>query len=169
MTDTVAVFADEARRLREWVLLGSDAGPAAAREALFRITRLYLAALALPPPWSDDLESGSPPEPPRSKSWQELYPALAARLPFQHYGEVFNPVPEPFKESTVGDLADAIADIFGDVDRGLRLFEADSRAEAIWQWGFNFVHHWGEHATSAIRALHCYLAAECPEELASRA
>jgi hypothetical protein len=47
----------------------------------------------------------------------------------------------------------------------LQLYEAGQLAEARWQWCFHLIHHWGEHATSAIRALHCYLAAECPERL----
>jgi hypothetical protein len=29
---------------------------------------------------------------------------------------------------------------------------------AQWQWVFFFVHHWGEHAVSAMRALHFYVA-----------
>ena len=52
------------------------------------------------------------------------------------------------------------------MDGGLRWFEAGHPAEAVWVWGFHLVHHWGEHATSAIRALHCWLAAEHPELLA---
>jgi hypothetical protein len=64
-------------------------------------------------------------------------------------------------------LADAIADIFHDVDCGLRFFDAGQRTEAIWQWGFQFATHWGEHATSAIRALHCWLASEEQDLLAS--
>ena len=39
--------------------------------------------------------------------------------------------------------------------------------DALWEWGFNFQAHWGEHASSAIRALHCYLAQEDPSGLCS--
>src|SRR5688500_10241095 len=99
------------------------------------------------------------------KGWHAVYRTLTARVAFTHYAEVFNPLPVPPEQPIVGDLADDIADIFGDVDRGLWFFEAGRPAEAVWEWGFHFVHHWGEHATSAIRALHCYLAAECPELL----
>jgi hypothetical protein len=35
---------------------------------------------------------------------------------------------------------------------GLRLFEAGHYRRAHWHWVFSF-QHWGEHATSAIRAL----------------
>lgn len=99
-------------------------------------------------------------------TWKEVYPSLAIRLPFQHYGEVFNPLPVPPEESIVGDLADDLVDIFADVDNGLRWLEAGHSMEAVWEWGFGLVHHWGEHATSAMRAMHCWLVVECPEMLA---
>src|SRR4051812_33393972 len=160
MIDAVTVFADEARRFREWVLSGTESGQAAAREALVRITRLYLAALTLPQPWCEEMNSASSAVAVAPSRWKEIYAALATRLPFQHYGEVFNPLPVPPEESIIADLADDIADIFGDVNSGLQHYEAGRRAEAVWDWGFGLTHHWGEHATSAIRAIHCYLAAE---------
>jgi hypothetical protein len=163
VTDAVDRFADLVRQFRAWVLTGSDRGPEAARQALELVGRLYLAAISLPPRWVEEREEV---EPPQSPNWREVYPALTARLPFQHYGEVFNPLSVPLEESIVGDLADDLADIFGDVEHGLRWYEAGNRAEAVWEWGFHLVHHWGEHATSAIRALHCWLAAEHPELLA---
>ena len=163
MADVVEQFVEIAREYRAWVLTGTDRGAEAARRALRLVNRLYLAALVLPPRWCEDRDEVEPPPPPGSR---EVYLALAARLPFQHYGEVFNPLPIPPAESTVGDLADDLADIFSEVDDGLRRLEAGQPAQAVWEWGFGLVHHWGEHATSAIRALHCWLAAEHPELLA---
>jgi len=90
-------------------------------------------------------------------------------MPFQWYGEVFDPRPVPPEDPVVGDIADDLADIFSNVDRGLRAWEAGRREEAVWEWGFYLACHWGEHATSAIRALHCWLARECPEFLSSAA
>jgi hypothetical protein len=43
------------------------------------------------------------------------------------------------------------------------------RAQAVWEWGFGLRHHWGEHATGAIRALHCRLAANAFERWAAEA
>ncbi len=71
----------------------------------------------------------------------------------------------PPEEPVVGNLADDLSDIFNDVDRGLLAFEAGRREEAVWEWGFYLAHHWGDHATSAIRALHCWLAREHSELL----
>ena len=47
--DAVERFAAEAVAFREWAARGVDAGAEAARAALARITRLYLAGLDLPP------------------------------------------------------------------------------------------------------------------------
>jgi hypothetical protein len=161
MADAVEEFADFARRFREWVLTGTDSGPTAARRALELVSGLYLAALALPragefadEPWTSPADLRHRPS-----------PSFAARLPFQLYGEVFDPRKVPPEQPVVGDLADDLSDIFGDVDRGLVAFEAGRGQEAVWEWGFYLAHHWGEHATSAIRAIHCWLAREHTELL----
>src|SRR5262245_3334354 len=39
----------------------------------------------------------------------------------------------------------------------LNKYRAGRRAQALWEWGFGFEHHWGRHAAGAIRALHCWL------------
>jgi hypothetical protein len=74
------------------------------------------------------------------------------------YGEVFNPLIVPPEEPVLGSLSDDITDIYRDVVTGLREYEAGRRTQALWEWGFGFQAHWGEHATGAIRALHCWLA-----------
>jgi hypothetical protein len=169
MVEAVDQFAREALRLREWVLFGSSTGPIAAREALVLVTRLYLTALALPPVWCGEHDhTAEAPAVAGSRSGQDIYSRLAARLPFQQYGEVFNPLPVPPEQPVVGDVADDLTDIFAEVDGGLRQYEAGHRTDAVWEWGFYLVHHWGEHATSAMRALHCFLAAASPDLLASR-
>ena len=163
MADAVERFAGIAHEYRAWALAGTDRGPDAARRALSLVTRLYLAALALPSRWCGDRAEV---EPPPSPARREGYPALVARLPFLQYGEVFDPRPVPPGEPVVGDLADDLVDILEEVDAGLRWLEAGHPDEAVWEWGFGLVHHWGEHATSAIRTLHCWLAAEHPDQLA---
>jgi hypothetical protein len=88
----------------------------------------------------------------------------AAAIPLQHYGEIFSPLVPP-DEPVVGDLADDLVAIYRDVAAGLALYDASCIDDAIWQWGFNFQIHWGRHASSAIRALHCYLSQEDPSGL----
>lgn len=168
--DAVERFAAEAVEFRDWARAGTDSGSAAARNALIRIGRLYLAALDLPPAWSDELEGASDADA-ASVSRDELQAVrkAAARIPLGFYSEIFNPLPVPPEEPVVGDLADDIEDIYSDVVRGLQLFEQGERAQAVWEWGFCLRIHWGEHATSAIRALHCWLAENDFDGLSARA
>ncbi|HJV62984.1 MAG TPA: DUF5063 domain-containing protein, partial [Albitalea sp.] len=67
------------------------------------------------------------------------------------------------------DLADDLVDIYRDVATGLHWHRIGRVDDALWEWGFNFQAHWGEHASSAIRALHCYLSREDPSGLCSNA
>jgi len=79
------------------------------------------------------------------------------RLPIGYYGEVFNPLTVPPEEPVVGDLSDDLADIYFELRAGLDLYENKQPQEALWTWKFGLEIHWGEHATSAIRVLHCWL------------
>jgi hypothetical protein len=68
-------------------------------------------------------------------------------------------MPVPADKPVTASLADDIADIYRDVVSGLRHYRAGHRDEAVWQWTFTLQSHWGGHITGAIRALHCWLAA----------
>jgi hypothetical protein len=166
--DAVDRFAEEAATFGKWALLGTATGERAVRDALVCITRLYLAALELPPAWSDELADQPDAERIGDEEWAAVF-AAAGRLPLSDYGEVFDPCKVPPEEPVVASLADDIADIYRDVVSGLREYQAGRRAQALWEWGFGFQHHWGEHATGAIRALHCWLATNCSSQLASDA
>lgn len=166
--DAVDRFASEVTHFREWALHGTDQAEWAARGALVRLTRLYLVALDLPPAWSDELTDQ--PDVGRVGGEECRVVAFACRrLPFDLYGEVFDPLPVPPDEPVVGSLTDDITDIYRDVITGLREYEAGRRAQAVWEWGFGLRHHWGEHATGAIRALHCWLARNAFDRLAAKA
>jgi hypothetical protein len=161
-------FAAEATAYSEWAVRGTDTGQYAARNALLHITRLYLASLELPPAWSDEL--ADPPDAQRVGDGERLSVCAAVRrLPLDCYAEVFDPLAEKPEEPVTRSLADDIADIYRDVVTGLRDYEAGRRAQAVWEWGFGLRHHWGEHATGAIRALHCWLAANAFDRLAADA
>ena len=82
----------------------------------------------------------------------------AAALPFQYYSEVFSNLVVPPEEPVVGDIVDDMEDIYRDVSIGLVLFDQGRKGKAAKHWRFWFVHHWGEHATSALRALWSYVA-----------
>lgn len=68
------------------------------------------------------------------------------------YTEIFDPYHD--KTPVNGCLDDDIIGIYSDLKKGLLLYEQGHGIEAVWEWRFGFEVHWGEHATSAIRALH---------------
>jgi len=167
--DSVANFAAEAERFESWARDATDEGEWAAREALLRITHLYVAALQLPPAWSDELSEAAEPERVNHDEWQTIF-SRCSRLPFDSYTVVFYPLEVPASEEpVVGSVADDIADIYRDVFSGLRAYRSGRRAEAIWEWGFGFREHWGRHATDAIGALHAWLAENALDRLSSTA
>ncbi len=153
--DGIERFAAQASEFRDWARDGIGAGHVGARKALEQITQLYVAGLALPQPWSsgcsEDHDAYEVPA-------EELRTVVTScvGLPFDFYWEVIDPLETP-AENGVGSLSDDIGDIYRDVVSGLVEFEAGRSAEAQWEWSFNFESHWGEHATSAMRALHWWL------------
>ncbi|MEM6483663.1 MAG: DUF5063 domain-containing protein [Pseudomonadota bacterium] len=148
------MFATEARRFVDWV--DDETNSWAPKDALQRLVDLYRSALDLPDGYTREL----PEEDHGLRVGIDECRRVAeraAKLPFDYYGEVFDSTVLPPEEPVIGDLRDDFSDIYRDVATGLRLFELGRRAEARWEWSFNFSIHWGEHGTSAIRALHVYL------------
>ena len=143
------------------------------REAHSRLPTLYAAALQLPDVWTDPDEedevkdddegsddaavSATEPQPGAmtNDAWMELWRSLSKHLgDRKFYREMFAPYDLNEAEPVVGDLADDFADIYRDLRRGLGKWRLGDSAGAAWEWQFHFAAHWGEHATSAIRALH---------------
>lgn len=155
-SDAVERFLSVARRFEEWAAHGTDQGIEAAQNGLRLIAQLYATGLELPGfPEEVDLgfEESLVPEAERLQVLKH-----SARLPLQYYSEIFNPLPVPPDEEPVtGNLADDIADIFRDIVEGIRLFDRGQESEAVWKWAFGIHSHWGEHATSAMRALYWYV------------
>ena len=155
MTDShLQAFANEARRYCDWAITGHDEDWNAAT-ALRRLVSLYASALDLP------ASGGTPSETtPLVDIDQERarVAAASAALPLQYYGQQSDPSLLPAtNEAVLGDLADDVSDVFADVRHGLWLFDQGREREALGEWVWSFQKHWGEHAVSAIRALHIYL------------
>jgi uncharacterized protein DUF5063 len=69
------------------------------------------------------------------------------------YAEIFDP--RDLEAGPVNALlSDDLADIYGDLAKGLGHWKAGERDEAVWSWRFGLRIHWGEHATGAMRALY---------------
>jgi hypothetical protein len=160
-------FAEQARAFCHWAT-GEDDGHMSVAAAVRSVSLLYAAALDLPRPFTHGMSSELIGVEPPAGALDRVI-SRAKNLPLQVYWEIFNPITDSPEEPVAGSLVDDLSDIYRDVARGLVLFESGERAEALWQWGFNFRTHWGEHATGALRALHAYLAQEDPDGLSQDA
>jgi hypothetical protein len=121
-------------------------------EATRHVARLYAAVLDL-----SEVEFSDHPDPPilGQDAWNAMFKSFGA-LPFNFYCEVFDPSIEKLEEPVVGDLADDLTDIYRDLREGLWLLRHGHERAAVWSWKFTFGCHWGRHAVSALRALHCH-------------
>jgi hypothetical protein len=90
--------------------------------------------------------------------------ASLPKLPFQYYREVFEATDLQSDESSLGELYDDVADIYGDLKEGLFVHEHISPSEAERCWRQSFRYHWGEHATGALRALYWHFRKKDHEE-----
>jgi hypothetical protein len=89
------------------------------------------------------------------------YPRMRDRfssLPFQYYRNDHNPLNlDESGPAGIGDVIDDLADIWLDLECGLKYYDVGDRATAAWHWHLMFESHWGRHATAALYALHCWL------------
>jgi hypothetical protein len=85
----------------------------------------------------------------------EVDPKRFIDFPFQYYREIFNPL-DFSKEPVVGDISDDFADIYIELRHGLKALELGNGVYAIQHWRESYFIHWGEHATSALRAIDQY-------------
>lgn len=127
------------------------------------LPQLYSAALALPNAhvvFADDAAASTTPlkEPASATAplveSAHLFDGLAEHLGLRRfYREVFDAYADPSDPEVMGDLIDDVEDIHHDLLKGLVAFRAGNFDEALWSWRLSFRSHWGEHATSALRAL----------------
>jgi hypothetical protein len=117
---------------------------------------LYGAACRLPvvspaTPTLDDVGT-------RTTEWKVIVSALHARLPFDTYWEIFNPLTVEGEEPMACSLADDLAGIYLDLQEGLRLLQRQAApADVVWTWQFGFMSHWGRHLVEALGAIHHFL------------
>ena len=109
------------------------------------LARLYVAALELP-----DVEPVGGPEDEPPVPQQPDAPLVGNQA---YYWESL----DPFDEGRPGiaSLCDDVLDIYADLKGPLaKLAQDPSWPDAVWCWRFSFRSHWGDHLTSALRAIH---------------
>ncbi len=148
---TLERFALASSAYCEWCESKPDSATNEARVALRRLSGLYALALDLELP--TDIVGADGGERVSDDAWRDVFDRCAA-LPFSYYSEVFDSSVTSAEEPVIGDLGDDIADIYRDIMAGLSLYREGHFASAEWEWCHSFRHHWGRHATGAVRALH---------------
>jgi hypothetical protein len=91
----------------------------------------------------------------KSQEWDGLYNSLKEKLgDWNPYHQVFDPTQD--NEAIFGSLADDIADIYGDLKKGLVFIDTGhvQTEDAMWTWRVLFYSHWGQHAMNALRTIH---------------
>lgn len=144
-------FGVAARKFCAWAEAKPSSPKRELRTARQLLSEVYAAAIRLPDakPATGDEKSSL-----RVAAWKKVYRRFG-RLPINKYSDLFDPTKIPAETPVTGDLADDLADIYRDLVEGVRLDSAGRHNEALWQWQMNFRFHWGRHAVSALRVLHC--------------
>lgn len=149
-----SVVADFVERARIYCNLIESAWPYDLMERCRRLAQalaaVYLAGFFLP-----DVE----PSRERAESLRVQVPGQWPGMGrFEHYWLIYNPYE---RNDVVGNsLSDDLLDIYKDLRRGMMIYDRgteDSVIDAIWTWRFDFLTHWGMHATNALKVLHWIL------------
>jgi len=149
----ISQFVASARAFCAWA--EATAGSSDVFDAIRLVSRLYADAVTLPGVNDEQLPKGDDiPEVPlaQKQATAERFRTFA----FQYYWEILTPVTPTAEEPVCGDIADDFCDIYEDVKSGLLDYDSGLQPQAVWHWHFTWGIHWGEHATSALRALHSY-------------
>ncbi len=113
-----------------------------AAEWLSLLMELYTKAMALPEVEPDD----------ESISYEKNAIPQPTIECLSTYWETYDPF--RLEEPVCGDLKDDLQDIYRDLCSGIKAFNAGNVCNAIWEWKFGLINHWGQHTVDAIRALH---------------
>jgi len=121
------------------------------------VADLYRLALSLPHVAPDTADGQR--DQVSNEQWWAVYNQLDQRLGEANiYWLVFDPADSKDHEAIAQTLSDDLADIYRDLKNcipadGFEAFDND----ALWSLRFNFETHWGQHAVSALAAIHALL------------
>jgi hypothetical protein len=152
---TVTRFADSVREYCAWIEGPPGDAEADLFDAFRLLSRLQADAVILPDIDDEDLPEADD-IPDVSHAQKAAVIQRFETFPFRYYWEIFRPItPEP-EEAVCGDIVDDFADVYGDLKGALLAYDQGLRPQAVWHWRFTWGIHWGEHLTSALRALYSY-------------
>ena len=159
--DDGALLADFRGLAEEYVALIDTAehGETLLAELASLLPRLYSTATNLPDARPEGDEE--PARESRFEDWQLIGGRLDRLLGDHDLYWAIDPTGTAEQEPIAGSLSDDLADIYLDLNDGLRLLAAGGPvADAVWEWRFAFWSHWGAHAADAIRVIHARMGGE---------
>jgi hypothetical protein len=126
--------------------------------AIVILPQLCLCAMRLP-----DIKSFPDYNSPCVEREQQSDTYTSLKIKFRdwnRYKEIFDVYNRQYDPAVYTTLSYDFIDIYCDIKPGLQGWDSAKSAKRlsiIWHWKFGFEIHWGEHATSAFRALYCLL------------
>ena len=150
-------FVEDVRRFVAWATAGTSTGATAVREMCELLASLYAGHAGISGIDLDRLP-GTGDRPSGRLDRVTIGRSLGARLPFQYYGVVSDPLVMPPEEPAIGDLTDDLLDVLNDLRIGIDLHDEGSPDEALGLWWYGGRTHWCQHAASALFAGQSWLA-----------
>jgi hypothetical protein len=141
------------------------------RQLAIRVVRLYAAALLLPDVTSQTSDNSSEVVADAFSHEQEwaLTKALEGKLgSYNAYREIFDPYDDPSEDAIYGSLGGDLAEIYNDLRDVLAAYDPkneDTLTDVLWHAHVQFGHHWGEHATKALRVIDSLLYRQYIEDM----
>ena len=152
--DATTRFANAARGYCLW----AEAPPGACETDMLTARRHLASLIAFALDLPDTACDANDPRKISQEAWRSVFKRFG-ELPVNYYSNCVDPLHASGAESSLGDLADDLADIWRDLKSGLVLFDAGNVAAAAFAWREGFVIHWGRHAASALYVLQCWVQA----------
>jgi Domain of unknown function (DUF5063) len=139
-------FAETARGFCGW-FEGSEHSLPSARSHLLQL--LFDVAGLPEPHWPEEHE------PPRRtrEEWEAAFRHTAG-FAVQFYRTVLAPLDlNSTDEPVLGHASDDLADIYFDLRQGFSAWDRGQHELAATLWKFHYLHHWGQHAVSLLKAV----------------
>jgi Domain of unknown function (DUF5063) len=70
------------------------------------------------------------------------------------YRVVFDPYEGEVAPPVINSISQDLAEIYGDLSRGLRRWQVRDHMQAAYEWRFGFQYHWGRHLVHLLGALY---------------
>lgn len=149
MSIAIEAFVDNIRHFCQWA--ESDKHDLETARQLLLALMQSIPYLVAPESAADEAQY-----PERSyEDWEKDHKRFSD-FPFQYYREIFSPCDLDNESPVIGDVHDALADIYGDLWHGLQGLDRGDGVYAVNYWRESYFQHWGHHAAGAIYAIDEY-------------